>query len=359
MGGMPMAQQILKQPSGGSLLSPQMQNRSIQQQQQALLMQQQQQQQAALLAQQQQRSFAPSGPLIREVWKENLESEIILIRELVETFNHVTLAVEFPGIVARPIGEFKSNRDYHYQVVRANADILNVVQLSLTLTDSMGKTPENCPCTFQFNFKFDLESEMCPTEIIDSIAKTGVNLGRTKDHGIEPFEFAQLLTDSGLCLLEDVTWISYHAGYDFAFLISILTNNSLPVDYEEYRWWYKKFFPNSMDLKFMANSLRQNKPALAGKLSLETLAEELGIAHPNISNLKYVQTGIYSYVSSLCYFEFKAVCGDQFITQYNSVLWGLDECDDSVALAKQAHDKLQGGIMSPRPGVLYYNRGMA
>ncbi len=64
---------------------------------------------------------------------------------------------EFPGVVARPIGNFKSGTsEYHYQTLRCNVDILKVIQLGLTLSDEKGNLPPGV-CTWQFNFHFDPE----------------------------------------------------------------------------------------------------------------------------------------------------------------------------------------------------------
>ncbi len=62
---------------------------------------------------------------------------------------------EFPGIVARPIGNFKTPSEYHYQTLRCNVDLLKIIQLGLTFTDHEGRLPLGV-CTWQFNFKFSL-----------------------------------------------------------------------------------------------------------------------------------------------------------------------------------------------------------
>ena len=40
--------------------------------------------------------------------------------------------------------------------------------------------------------------------------------------------FAQCLTLSGLILNDDITWLSFHEAYDFAYLLKKLTNLPLP-----------------------------------------------------------------------------------------------------------------------------------
>lgn len=62
---------------------------------------------------------------------------------------------EFPGVVARPIGEFRSNADYQNQLLRCNVDLLKIIQLGLTFMNEQGEYPPGTS-TWQFNFKFNL-----------------------------------------------------------------------------------------------------------------------------------------------------------------------------------------------------------
>ncbi len=62
---------------------------------------------------------------------------------------------EFPGIVAKPIGEFRSPAEYQYQLLKCNVNLLKLIQLGLTFYNNKGERPPGM-CTFQFNFKFSL-----------------------------------------------------------------------------------------------------------------------------------------------------------------------------------------------------------
>lgn len=110
---------------------------------------------------------------IQEVWAPNLESEMKIIRDLIDKYPYVAMVrtgqlssmnrllnsmqdTEFPGVVARPIGAFKTSSDYHYQTMRCNVDLLKTIQVGLTLSDEEGNFPQDVS-TWQFNFYFNVQ----------------------------------------------------------------------------------------------------------------------------------------------------------------------------------------------------------
>ena len=101
---------------------------------------------------------------IREVWSTNFEAETEAIRNSIGKYRYVSFDTEFPGIVARPMGQFKNANDWRYQTMRCNVDILKIIQLGLTLSDEDGRDPASeeigMPCTWQFNFHFDLANDI-------------------------------------------------------------------------------------------------------------------------------------------------------------------------------------------------------
>jgi CCR4-NOT transcription complex subunit 7/8 len=115
---------------------------------------------------------------------------------------------EFPAVVARPIGKFKTSTDYHYQTMRCNVDILKLIQLGLTLVNDDGAVAQDC--TWQFNFYFNTDEDTYEPSSIDALSKAGLDFARHKTNGIDPVVFAELMITSGLVLSDETTWISYH-----------------------------------------------------------------------------------------------------------------------------------------------------
>ncbi|GAA5805913.1 hypothetical protein HPULCUR_011439 [Helicostylum pulchrum] len=147
---------------------------------------------------------------IKEVWAENLEEEMAYLRDLVEEYPYLAMDTEFPGVVARPIGTFKTSSDYHYQTLRCNVDLLKIIQLGVTFADQYGNLPSNI-CTWQFNFKFNLSDDMYAQDSIELLTKSGIDFKKHEEYGIEVEHFGELLISSGFVLLDDVKWISFHS----------------------------------------------------------------------------------------------------------------------------------------------------
>merc|ERR1711978_554459 len=194
---------------------------------------------------------------IREVWAHNLDEE-------------------FPGVVARPIGEFKSSADYQYQLLRCNVDLLKIIQLGLTFFNKEGKTPEGV-CTWQFNFKFNLSEDMYAEDSVELLQNSGIQFERHEREGIETVHFAEILIVSGIVLLDNVKWLSFHSGYDFGYLLSMLTNVNLPEGEAEFFDTLGVYFPNIYDVKYLMKSCKNLKGGLqevADSLEVERIGPQ-------------------------------------------------------------------------------------
>ena len=207
---------------------------------------------------------------IRDVWAHNLEDEMERIREAATRFKYVAMDSEFPGVVARPVTEY--TQDYAYQTMRCNVDLLRLIQLGFAFTDDRGELPEDFPCCWQFHFKFSLSDDMYAQDSIDLLVRSGIRFELHEEFGIDPQDFGALLTSSGLVLMDDVTWLAFHGGYDFGYLVKALTSQPLPAEEDAFFELLRDFFPSMYDIKHLM--MLAQKGQWAG--GLNSLAEDLG-----------------------------------------------------------------------------------
>lgn len=207
---------------------------------------------------------------IRNVWRENLEEEMANIRQLIKKYNYVAMDTEFPGVVAKPIGNFKTQSSFAYQQLRCNVDILNIIQIGISISDERGNRPAPVH-TWQFNFIFDLELDMYSKDSIDLLLNAGIDFKEHVNHGIDLRSFGALLVTSGLVMSKEIVWISFHSSYDFAYLIKILTGNLMQEHEEDFYKFLRVLFPAFYDFKYL---LRTTDFVRKG---LQEISNELGV----------------------------------------------------------------------------------
>ncbi|CAM9401904.1 unnamed protein product, partial [Discosporangium mesarthrocarpum] len=208
---------------------------------------------------------------IRNVWASNLEEEMSAIREIVNDYPYVAMDTEFPGVVARPIGDF-NRPDY-----QCNVDMLKIIQLGLSFANSKGDLPESC-CTWQFNFAFCLKEDMYAHDSIELLKNSGIDFDAHESRGIDVHHFGELLMTSGLVLLPNVHWISFHSGYDFGYLLKILTCQDLPQQESEFFELLQLYFPKLFDIKFLISS-REGFHGGLNKLAEDLKVSRIGPMH--------------------------------------------------------------------------------
>merc|ERR1712223_162157 len=252
---------------------------------------------------------------IREVWAHNLEEEFKTICQIIQTFPFVAMDTEFPGVVARPIGEFKSTADYQYQLLRCNVDLLKIIQLGLTFLDEKGNIPESGPSTWQFNFKFNLTEDMYAEDSVDLLQNSGIQFEKHEQEGIDPMHFAEMMLVSGLVLMDNVKWLSFHSGYDFGYLLNLLTNQNLPKTESEFFELLKLYFPNVYDVKYLMKSCKNLKGGL------QEVANELEVLRIGPQH----QAGSDSLLTGQTFFKMKEMFFEDDIddSKYCGHLFGL------------------------------------
>ncbi|KAL8616725.1 CCR4-NOT transcription complex subunit 7 [Nucella lapillus] len=251
---------------------------------------------------------------IRDVWASNMEAEFKLIRRVVKDYKYVAMDTEFPGVVARPIGEFRSTSDYQYQLLRCNVNLLKIIQIGISFFDDKGNraTPVS---TWQFNFKFNLTEDMYAQESIELLRKSGIQFERHETDGIQPDDFAERFISSGVVLMDDVSWLSFHSGYDFGYMIRILSGENLPGEEGQFFIMLKMFFANIYDVKYLMKSCKNLKGGL------QEVADQLEIKRIGPQH----QAGSDSLLTGDAFFKMREVFFEEDVdkSKYCGHLYGL------------------------------------
>ncbi|KAL5570850.1 hypothetical protein UlMin_020447 [Ulmus minor] len=156
---------------------------------------------------------------------------------------------EFPGIVLHPVGNFKSSYDYHYQTLKDNVDMLKLIQLDVFANDS-----------------FEL------------FRQSGIDFVKNNKKGIDAKRFGELLMSYGIVLNDNVHWVTFYSGYDFGYLLKLLTCQNLPDTQAGFFNLINLYFPTVYDIKHLmkfCNSLHGGLNKLTEFLEVE----RVGISH--------------------------------------------------------------------------------
>ncbi len=247
------------------------------------------------------------------------------------------------------MGAFTTKADYHYQTLRCNVDLLKVIQLGITLFNEDGESPPThptdkdglpiypnnlvpCPCTWQFNFHFSADGDMYNADSFDFLVHAGVDFDAHEKNGIDPMEFGAKLVSSGLTFDKEVRWISFHSGYDFAYLVKLMYRDPLPNDEGEYRKFLSIYFPAIYDIKYMIKTAPRNQELtpdaikiinnLGQKSGLQDLANNLDIKRIGAAH----QAGSDSLLTGKVFWQVKSAIfeGDIDDEKYLGHVWGLN-----------------------------------
>lgn len=219
-----------------------------------------------------------SHPSIKNVWKFSVEQEFAHISSLLDKgYTYVAMDTEFPGIVYN-YNSIERSPEVGYRMLKQNVDSLKLIQIGVTLANERGEKPRDFH-TWQFNLRFNIESDKHNPDSIAILRDAGINFEMMGDYGIDPMVFGDLLATSGLVINDEITWITFHGTYDFAYLIKVLINEALPSNSEDFNKYLKHCFPCIYDVKSIINDIDEWKALSLSKLGQELGLKRLGMTH--------------------------------------------------------------------------------
>nr|XP_043609993.1 probable CCR4-associated factor 1 homolog 6 [Erigeron canadensis] len=254
---------------------------------------------------------------IREVWNANLEEEFDLIREIVDDYPYIAMDTEFPGVVLRPLAQFKNINDYNYHTLKDNVDMLKLIQLGLTFSDENGNLPtcgSEKHCIWQFNFReFNVNEDIFANDSIEMLRQCGIDFEKNTQMGIDACRFGELLMSSGIVLNPNICWVTFHSGYDFGYLLKLLTRKELPKTQEGFFNLINVYFPMVYDIKHLMRFCNHLHGGL-NKLAEILEVKRIGVCH---------QAGSDSLLTSHAFKKLKESYFDGATEKYAGVLYGL------------------------------------
>ena len=82
--------------------------------------------------------------------------------------------------------------------------------------------------------EFQLSDDIYAQDSIDLLQQSGIDFARNQARGINVQRFGELLMTSGIVLNDKVQWVTFHSGYDFGYLLKVVTCQPLPRDESEF-----------------------------------------------------------------------------------------------------------------------------
>lgn len=165
---------------------------------------------------------------------------------------------------------------------------------------------------------------MYAQDSIDLLRNSGIQFNKHEEEGIDPFDFAELLMTSGIVLVDNIKWLSFHSGYDFGYLLKLLTDQNLPAEEGEFFELLRLYFPTIYDVKYLMKSCKNLKGGL------QEVADQLELRRVGPQH----QAGSDSHLTGMAFFKMREVydCVEFRLAVQNSgqnLFWRC--CDDHAS----------------------------
>ncbi|KAJ0794898.1 putative poly(A)-specific ribonuclease [Helianthus annuus] len=84
-------------------------------------------------------------------------------------------------------------------------------------------------CIWQFNFReFNVNDDVFANDSVELLKQSSIDFKKNNENGIDARRYGELLISSGIVLNDSVCWVTFHSGYDFGYLLKVLTCQKMP-----------------------------------------------------------------------------------------------------------------------------------
>uniref|UniRef100_A0A7N0VMM4 Uncharacterized protein n=1 Tax=Kalanchoe fedtschenkoi TaxID=63787 RepID=A0A7N0VMM4_KALFE len=173
-------------------------------------------------------------------------------------FNVVSMDSEYPGVIYGSSDMQYRNPLAQYWLMKANIDLLGLIQVGFTLSDSTGNLatlgPQRTIVAWEFAIS-DFDERIHPhnPESISMLKSRGLNFEFHRVEGIPSYDFARAMLDIGLVGgANEVHCVTFHDAYDFGYLIKALTRSTPPDSLQDFLNLVRLYFGEHVyDVKYM------------------------------------------------------------------------------------------------------------
>ena len=148
---------------------------------------------------------------------------------------------------------------------------------------------------------------------MEILVQAGINFEDFKTRGIDPIVFAEEFISSGLVLCEEVTWICFHGGFDFGYILHVLDNRALPQTENDFLELLSIFCKRFIDIKYIMKELDMRGGL--SKIGDDLHLDRIGTPH---------QAGSDSHLTSKVFFELRKIYFQGCLpVMYDNILFGM------------------------------------
>jgi hypothetical protein len=263
-------------------------------------------------------SSRPQLPIIRPVWRHNLEEVLERLRTLfLEHGGRVTIALDMEFASEAPTLKQPTTASEWYNNLCKLVSQGDVLQVGLAI--SVNSKYDEGVCVNELNLEFNVDSRPYNPATVEFLKKQQYEFDTHSTIGIP----LQSLTPWLLDLLYDrnIRWVVFQGDYDVAFLLANMVGSTMPETLAKYMARYTCALPDLIDVRVLSRIAFDEDAQ-----GLKWLGNTLGVKRIG----KEHSSGSDALVTMACYFEIKNMIGNASVESSRGIIAGLFDAESII-----------------------------